>query len=156
MNKEEAPQKIACVFATYKGDTLIGYRQDTFGTTGKTWAKVYGYSAEQVDIILKNVKSEMNHSGSSLLKMLASMSNVAVNASTGESIAMSSAVEQVVKQEAALRELEEFELRVLPFPVSAEEFYGLGEGDEWRKNQILEELESVEPLEVYKFKVTSN
>jgi hypothetical protein len=154
MNKEETPQTV--VFGTFKGNQLIGFRCDTMGSLSKTWAKPYSYTKEQVDIIRSNVKAEMNHAGTEFMKALAGMNTHAININSGDQISMSSVVDRVLKQENELRELEEFEVRVLPMSVTREQWYELGEGDEWRKNQILEELESVEPLEVYKFKVTSN
>ena len=153
MNKEETPQAI--VFGIFKNEELVGWRQDTFVTLGKNWAKVYRYTKEQVDIILKNVKSETNYAGTSLMKVLGGMTNVAINASTGESIAMSSALEQVTKQETALRELEEFELRVYPLPVTYEEWYEITSDEQWRIDNILNNLGNgtVEPLEVHKFQI---
>lgn len=150
----ETSQTVA--FATYKDNKLVGYRQDTFGTLGKTWFKPYSYNPEQVDTILKNVKAEMNHAGTEFMKALAGMNTHAININSGDKITMSSVVEKVLKQENELRELGEFEIRVLPLSIDRDTWYGLGEGDEWRKNQILEELQSVEPLEIHKFQVVSN
>lgn len=140
-----------CIFGIYKDDILIGHRTDTFGSLSKTWAKVYGYTQSQVEIIRKNVKAETNYAGTGLMKVLAGMNNVAVNASTGESVAMSSAVNQVFRQEGALRELEKFELRVYELPVTQEEWYEIDSTEQWKRDKILSNLG--EPLEVFKYEI---
>lgn len=42
-------------FAFYKGNTLIGYRLDSMGSVGMGGAKIYTYSKEQVNTVLKNI-----------------------------------------------------------------------------------------------------
>lgn len=42
-------------FAFYKNDELIGYRLDTIGTIKIQPPKIYYYSHEQVQIVLKNI-----------------------------------------------------------------------------------------------------
>lgn len=48
------------IFAVYKDDVLQGYRQDTFGTLGLNGAKIYTYSKEQIQTVLKNICSNLN------------------------------------------------------------------------------------------------
>jgi hypothetical protein len=43
------------VFAFYKGDKFIGFRQDTMGTIGNT-PKIYHYSKDQVSVVVKNIE----------------------------------------------------------------------------------------------------
>lgn len=142
------------VFATYKGEELIGYRADTFGTLSLTHPKIYNYSKEQVDIILKNVKSELNHSGSNFLKSLMSRYTTVAMTTTGQELSMEGVAGRVLTQEEELRELGEFEVRVIPFPMTREEWYGLGEGDEWKRKSALENLSPA--VEVHKFKTLTN
>jgi len=49
------------VFAFYKNDELIGYRQDTCGTIGLDFAKIYTYSKEQVATVLENINYNVQH-----------------------------------------------------------------------------------------------
>ena len=51
--------KQSIAFAHYKDGKLLGYRQDTFGTLGTDWAKIYTYSKDQVYIVLKNINSTL-------------------------------------------------------------------------------------------------
>lgn len=49
------------VFAFYKNDTLIGYRLDTMGSIGMEYPKIYSYSKEQVETVIKNVLYNLMH-----------------------------------------------------------------------------------------------
>lgn len=46
----------SCVFALYRNGEFQGFRQDTFGTIGKDWGKIYGYSKEQVEIVIQGTE----------------------------------------------------------------------------------------------------
>lgn len=50
-------EKQPILFAIYKNNEFQGFRQDTFGTIGKEWGKIYTYSKEQVDTVLRNIES---------------------------------------------------------------------------------------------------
>lgn len=66
-------EKQSIAFAHYKNGELIGYRQDTFGTLGKDWAKLYTYSKDQVETVLTNIRytlgSKKKGVGETLLKL---------------------------------------------------------------------------------------
>lgn len=47
------------LFAIYKNNEFQGFRQDTFGTIGKDYGKIYMYSPEQIEIVLNNIKSNL-------------------------------------------------------------------------------------------------
>ncbi len=47
------------VFAIYKNNEFQGFRQDTFGTIGKDWAKIYSYSNAQVATVIKNIEDNL-------------------------------------------------------------------------------------------------
>jgi hypothetical protein len=142
------------IFATYKDGELQGFRADSFGTLSKDYPKIYGYTPEQVQVVLDNVKSELNRAGSTFFKVLSGKNTVAISTQSGEEIAMDSVIDRVAKQEDKLRQLGEFEVRVIPFTEDRTSWYGLGEGDEWKRKQILDNLP--EPLEVHKFRTVDN
>ena len=153
----ETPQEsITCVFATYKDDTLIGYRCDSFGSTSKEWAKPYSYNPGQVAIVLENVKAELNHAGTKFMKTLAGMNTVGIDINSGNELPMDSVVDRVLKQEDELRALEEFEVRVLVSPLGYNELYDIGVGEEWKKQKFLDDLLTAEVLETHKFSVVTN
>lgn len=58
-------------FAHYKGDQLLGYRADTFGTLHMTEPKLYVYSKEQVEIVLKGVRYSLGERKETLGSVLA-------------------------------------------------------------------------------------
>jgi hypothetical protein len=59
----------AIVFAIYKNDRLIGYRQDTCGTIGTDVAKIYHYSKNQVEVVLSNISSQLKDKGNHIAKI---------------------------------------------------------------------------------------
>ena len=112
--------KQSIVFAHYKGDKLLGYRQDTFGTLGLDWAKVYGaYSKEQVDTVLDNIADALESDGK-----------------TGAILG----IPELSAGEAAIRksmvDARAFEVRVIAFPVSAFEKELNVETGEWEENYV--------------------
>lgn len=68
----------AICFAHYKkdeegNDVLLGYRQDTFGTLGKDWAKIYHYSENQVKIVLDGINYNLGDKKPSVMQALKDM-----------------------------------------------------------------------------------
>ncbi len=144
-----------CVFTYFANNEFKGFRQDTFGTLGKNWAKVYGYSPEQVEIIKKNTEDELNNTGTSFMKALFGMNTVPVNIE-GQELDKNSIIDQVSKGEQEKRNWGNFELRVLEW-CSREEFYeACTPGEEWKKQQIIDKYMKESPLEVFKFKTVLN
>lgn len=104
------------VFAYWKNGELKGFRSDTFGTISKNNPKIYKYSQNQVDIVLKGTKSSLNNAGQSFFKQLFAITGtdpVVVN-SQGE-IQNVDIVGEISKTEQTLRGWEQFELKVHPF-----------------------------------------
>lgn len=58
----------AIAFAVYKNDKLIGYRQDSFGSLGTEWAKIYTYSEEQVKTVMDNIGYQIEKRGDGIGK----------------------------------------------------------------------------------------
>lgn len=48
------------LFAFYKNNNFIGWRQDTFGTIGKDGAKIYPYTEDQVKTVLNNISKNLD------------------------------------------------------------------------------------------------
>lgn len=46
-------------FAHYKNGELLGWRQDSFGTVGKKSMKIYQYSKDQVETVLRGIRSNL-------------------------------------------------------------------------------------------------
>ena len=148
---EEKP----CVFAYFANNEFKGFRQDTFGTIGKDWAKVYTYSPSQVETIKKNTEQELNNTGTSFMKALFGMNTVPMNME-GDILDKNSIIDQVSKGEQEKRNWGDFELRVLEW-CSRDEFYdSCTPGEEWKKQQIIDKFMKIEPLEVHKFKTLVN
>lgn len=138
------------VFAYYYKEEFKGFRADTFNTISQLHPKIYTYSKEQVQTVIENIKQGCNKIGTAFAKILAG--RVLVNAD-GNEVDGNALVEHLSHTEKTFREWGEFEIRVIPF-VSGEEFYSLGEGEEWKIKQILDNLESA--IEIHKFKVIDN
>jgi len=137
----ETPDKQNIIFGYYVNDELQGYRQDSFGSLSMDHPKIYGYSPEQIEIIRKNVKDELSHSGSSLLDMLFGKED--------------EITQNLLKKEELKREWGDFEVRVMLFPVDREEWYdACTEGEEYKKAAILAKIGDV--IEVMKFKTLKN
>lgn len=50
------------VFAFYRNGRLVGYRQDTIGSIGMEYPKIYSaYSKEQVETVLKNIEHNVKN-----------------------------------------------------------------------------------------------
>lgn len=138
------------VFAYYKDDVFKGFRADTFNTISEEYPKIYNYSKEQVDIVKTNVQQGCNKVGTGFAKLLKDKMLVSTS---GNSVDGDELVEHLSKTEKTFQEWREFELRVLPF-VSREEWYELGEGDEWKKKEIISNLKPA--IEIIKFKIVDN
>lgn len=138
------------VFAYWKDNEFKGFRADTFNTISQTQPKIYTYSRQQVDTVIVNIREGCSRMGTSFAKILAGKNLVS---SEGNAIDGDELVSHLSKTEQTFRDWNEFEVRVHPF-VSREEFYSLGEGDEWKKDKILKELEPA--IEVHKFKIVEN
>lgn len=118
-------------FAFYKGDKLIGYRQDTVGSIGDN-PKIYSYSRSQVETVLKNINYNVNNPtgiGVALAKALGS---------SPESDLLAS-VEKDVHEE--LQGKQAFEVRVVECPDYEHDDEGLvilgsypyGAMEEWKQ-----------------------
>jgi len=139
------------VFAYWKDDEFKGFRADTFNTISKKSPKIYLYTKKQVEIVINNVKSGCNQAGTKFMKELLNSKATVIN-TTGEDL-NDLLVGHLSRTEQKFREWKTFELRVHPF-TSPEEFYSLREGDEWKLNKYLTELEPA--LEVHKFQILEN
>ena len=62
----------AIVFAVYKNNEFKGFRQDTFGTLGSNWAKIYTYSKSQVETVIKNMEHNLKPDAKTLGSILGS------------------------------------------------------------------------------------
>lgn len=71
-----------------------------------------------------------------------------------ENIKQGCLVRHLSKTEETFRQWNEFEMRVHVISISGEEFYSYGEGEEWKRDQILNNLEPA--IETYKFKIIDN
>lgn len=132
-------EKQYCVFTYFNKDTFQGFRIDSFGHFSPNKAKVYTYSPEQVAIIKDNVMNELSHSGSGFLDILFGKED--------------ELTQELKQSENIKREWGNFELRVYKW-IEPEKWYeSLSEGEEWKRNQIIEEMMKNEPLETYSFKV---
>lgn len=137
---EQSNQPI--VFGFYVKDELKGFRADTMGTLSMTQPKIYHYSKEQVEIVLGNVRGNMNKQGTSFMKFLAGGNFTFINANKVE------AVESIDSAEDEIRSWGEFEMRVLPF-IGYDGDWGYPE--QWKVKAAIAELK--EPIEVHKFKI---
>lgn len=138
------------VFAYWKDNEFKGFRADTFNTISEEHPKIYTFSRSQVDGIIGSVKQGCARSGTSFAKALFGSR---VLTTDGTELANNAIVEHLSKTEQTFRDWNEFELRVHPF-VSREEFYSLGEGDEWKRDQIIKDLKPA--IETHKFKIVEN
>jgi hypothetical protein len=133
----ETPDKKNVVFGYFVNDKLQGYRSDSFGHISKEFPKIYTYSPEQMEIIKNNVKEELSHSGSEFLDLLFGKD---------EEI-----TQELKASEDQKREWGEFEIRVLEFPISREEWYDMcTPGEEYKRKGVLDNLGEV--LEIFRFK----
>lgn len=138
------PEKQCCAFGFFDIEgNLIGYRQDTFNTMGTDFAKVYHYSDRQVKTVLDGintfVKSDRNHAVEIL--QVCGYGEIP----EGKSLMVKQANKHR-NDRRELRELNEFEVRVLPAP----EKEGLEIPD---LSMWLMQAPELEPLEIYKFKL---
>ncbi len=149
--KKEDEQPI--VFAYYVKGEFKGWRADSFGTLDKKWPKIYTYSPEQVETIKKNTQQELCKTGTSFMKALLGMPNVAPMNLEGQALDTEVIIDQVSKGEEEKRAWGEFELRVVPF-CSRQEWSEMSqEGEEYKKKAFLDNPQ--EPLEVHKFKTVN-
>lgn len=133
--------KIKCVFGYFVKDEFQGWRQDTFGTMGKKWAKIYTYSPKQVEVIKENTKQDLTMSGSSFMKKLFEI-GTPIN-TEGQVLNKDIITKQVSSSEQEKRAWGEFELRVYEIP------FGYDEYEEWKMDAFNNNLP--EPLETHKF-----
>lgn len=54
------------VFAYWVNGELKGFRADTFGTILK-YPKIYGYSKDQIEVVLNSTRDMLNGSGTAFL-----------------------------------------------------------------------------------------
>lgn len=112
------------VFAFYKNDRLIGYRLDTIGTIGLEYPKIYTYSKEQVEIVLKNINHNVL-SASGIGETLMSKTNNPI-------------AKLIMNREKEVNELlndeKVFEVRVLKCPDKIYETYFEVESATWKKD----------------------
>lgn len=107
------------VFAHYKKDehgkdVLLGYRQDTFGTLGTKWAKIYTYSKEQVETVLKGIDYNLGEQKPSLGEALKKMGAVVMNKEGNVLLDKMIESEKKIYQDA--QDAGAFEVRVLKSP----------------------------------------
>jgi hypothetical protein len=100
----EQENRLPIVFAYWKGEELMGFRADTFGTISMTHPKIYSFSQEQVETVINNTRSSLNWSGSNFMKLLESKGY------NDQPI-----FEHTSNTERTLRSWKEFEVRVHPF-----------------------------------------
>lgn len=139
------------VFAYYKGDKCLGYRQDTIGSIGMS-PKIYQYSKEQVEICLKNIRSNVD-SGEGFGKMIMK----ALGQEGHPQLELVAQKEQEVYDD--LQEARGFEVRVTKCPQYGMEFdvqtaewridygsYPREEMQEWLKYPEIHEVIEVHPF----------
>jgi len=133
----ETPEKKKnCIFGYFNKGEYQGARCDSFGHVSKEFPKIYTYSPEQVAIIKDNVMNELSHSGSAFLNML-----------FGEEDELTA---ELKHSEDVKREWGDFEIRVIEFPISREEWVEMCvPGEEYKRNAVLDNLGEV--LETHKF-----
>ncbi len=105
------------VFAHYKKDeqgkdVLLGYRCDSFGTLRKDSAKIYTYSKEQIEIVLRGVEYNLGDKKPSFFEQLKKMGAVVMN--PGVSIDDAIKGEEKIYQDG--QDAGAFEVRVLKSP----------------------------------------
>lgn len=141
--------KQAIVFAFYKGDKLQGFRTDTLGSIGIS-PKIYHYSKEQVETVLKNVFYNCEEARKPFADEVTEAAQAAADGN-GIAIMFASISKRTAKM---VKDLGEFEVRVLPCPD-----YGGNPQDPmtwvYPTSDILEYLQHPMPesIEVHKFKV---
>jgi hypothetical protein len=137
----DIPNKKNVIFGYFVNNEFMGARSDSFGHISKQFPKIYTYSPEQVEIIKKNVKEELSHSGSGFLDLLFGKD---------EEI-----TQELKASEDEKRKWGEFEIRVIEFPISREEWYDMcTPGEEYKRKGILDNLGEI--LEIHKFKTLTN
>lgn len=102
--------QVSIVFGHYKNGELLGYRADTFGTLTKRLPKIYTYSPEQVETILKNIKSTLGEKKPSLGEALEKMGTVFINQDGQEIGNVLKEAEEKIYQQG--QEARAFEVRV--------------------------------------------
>ena len=92
--------KQSIVFAFYKNGKLVGYRQDTIGSIGMEYPKIYStYSKEQVETVLKNIEH-----------------NVKDSTGFGKALGIDVVAEREQQVHELLQDQKAFEVRVLKSP----------------------------------------
>lgn len=147
--KEDQP----IVFAYYNEDEFLGYRCDSFGTLSKKYAKVYNYSKSQIDIVVKSIKDELNHTGSRILSVLTQLGAPAMTAE-GQSVDLDKITTRIKEQEDSLRNYKSLQVRVQPWLTQEVWNEISGEGEEWKVKEAIAKLEPA--TEVYKFATLEN
>lgn len=137
-----------CVFGYFVKGELKGWRQDTFGTIGLKWAKIYSYYPEQIEIIKNNTKNTLNNGGTKIMKLLFGELNGNPVNIEGQSLDKNSIITQVQETEQEKRSWGEFELKVYEIPFGYDEF------EEWKMLAFNNSLP--EPLEVHKYLTVNN
>lgn len=128
--------KKSICFAHYKkdeegNDVLLGYRQDTFGTLGKEWAKIYGYSPEQVRIITDSINYTLGEPKPSFFEALKKQ---------GAAVVMGGTIDGAIAHEKKIYEDAQdagaFEVRVLECPgYPTEREFNIGTA-EWEEKTV--------------------
>lgn len=101
-------QKQPCVFAFYKNDELIGFRQCTFNSIGMDWAKKYSYSEEQVKIVQRAIQSGIDVVPTKFVDFIKEYGDKKVACQIGNDLR---------NKHRKLIELCPFEVRVLPYDI---------------------------------------
>lgn len=133
--------KQSVVFGFFKGDKLLGFRQDTMGSIGSS-PKIYEYSEDQVRIVLENVFGNIVEVTKPINDQLA---DLAREAECGNQMAV--AVAGIHRRSSnQFANLGEFEVRVLPCPSK--------KNDEYPHFEMVEFIrgEMPEAIETHKFK----
>jgi hypothetical protein len=131
------PRKPSIVFAFYDMDNnFIGFRQDTFGTIGKDYAKIYHYSESQVKTVLDNISGITKGVWEEAAHKLSEISDF----SFGKELQ-----EHAKKNADMLRDYKAFRVKIIPCP----DF-----DNEWNypnMDMFMLTHTSVQPIKTYKF-----
>lgn len=102
------------VFAHYKNGELLGYRADTLGTLVRDFPKIYPYSKEQVDIVLRGIHSTLGEKKPGLGELLEKMGAVVITSEGSCSPNIITQAEDKIYQDG--QDAGAFEVRILVCP----------------------------------------
>ena len=135
--------KQSIVFAHYKNDELLGYRCDTFGTILKNSAKIYTYSKDQVETVIKNINYTLGEKKPNLGDVLTKQGIEAVDMNGNPINSLISKREEEIYQQG--QDAGAFEVRVLKCPDKIYEKHFDVEKAEW-----VEDVWGIYPVEEMK------